>query len=73
MALKGLDWHREEINACLTVAQREHGLLEIDVRPFEPEDFSEAGTRENQQPDGHHHVSISPFALRVRQHFTQAG
>ena len=37
MALKGLDWHREEINACLTVPEMEFCFAILG--PLECQDF----------------------------------
>ena len=50
MALKGLDWHRREINACLSVPQID-GVV-ADIAPAEIEHFTPAASGERQQPDG---------------------
>ena len=52
MALKGLDWHRGEINACLSIGQPELAGVEIDMLPSQLLYLGQPAAGQHQEADG---------------------
>ena len=56
---------KDRLGTGLRLRQKNQSTLEVDVLPFEGEDFTEASSCEDQEPYSGDHIDILPFPLGI--------